>query len=469
MLKIVQERLAISQGDNRRMDCRVDGEKAKSPLLTAPGAIPVVGVSGLLRYTSTSPSDDECRQAIQRVADQHCDAQQSPFNAKPAAVVGAVAVCCNHSESLTAATEATQPLESSASWANRSEANTAAETLAIAAEVAPETLDLERSITERVRSEIIAEAMKNGGISSVSGFRSWSTATPVAEVIGSSASRSEARAKRRLLIKVIATCVVTLVVAIAISVGLVIRDHEESTFFPPDDTAIAHVPSTICYERIPMLGRSEVCSPQKQGSGVTQVVADSRLWSVPEAEIAILNAGEVRADLPKGNLTMGEAWELLPYYDNALVVIHLKGNKLVTALERGIQKLFDDKAASGESLNSTTPSGAYPYGAGIRWNVNMTRSFPHRLSDIEVNPRLGGAWDPIDLYKTYTIVTNSYLAAGGDSYHEFSSAEEQHESGLFSLAAFVAYCQASGLLVQPPLGNFSTQTYVHDSFLFEMN
>jgi 5'-nucleotidase / UDP-sugar diphosphatase len=152
-------------------------------------------------------------------------------------------------------------------------------------------------------------------------------------------------------------------------------------------------------------------------------------------------------------------------------VVHLTGAKLVTAMERGIQKLFDDKTAADTSLNSTTPFlGAFPYGAGIRWTVNMTKSFPHRLYDVEVNPRLSlDSWEPIDLHTTsYSIVTSSYLQAGGDSYHEFSSAEHVVPTGHYSLASFVSYCDDRGVLLDPPLEYYSTQMYIHDPALFDL-
>ena len=167
---------------------------------------------------------------------------------------------------------------------------------------------------------------------------------------------------------------------------------------------------------------------------------------------------------------MGEARQLLPFVENELVMIHIQGSQLVTAMERGIQKLFDDKAAADSGLNSSTPSGAYPYGAGIRWSVNMTAPFPKRLYDIQVNPRMSFDWEPINLHQAYTVVTTSYLQAGGDSYHEFSAVEEEHviHTGLYSLEAFVGYCEGREILVEPPLEFYSTQTYIHNPFLFDI-
>ena len=333
--------------------------------------------------------------------------------------------------------------------------------LAVAAEVAPEMMDLERSITNRVRVEL-EHSMR---VSSEAAFEN----APVAEIVGTMDRTSiKSPRQRQRQRRILAGACLGVMAIVAVTLGVVIGGARNNGYdFPPDHEVIADVPETICYERIPMLGKSGICPPQLQGSGSTNLVAESRLWNAPEAEISILNAGEVRIDMEQGNFTMGQARELLPFDFNTLVLIDIKGAKLVTALERGIQKIFDDKAAE-EGLNSTTPSGAFPYGAGIRWNVNMSQPFPRRLYDIEINPRFEGQWQPLDFHRVYTIVTNSYLAAGGDAYHEFSSAEEEHvvETNLNSLESFVEYCHYFGVLLNPPEDHYSTQTYIHNDILF---
>lgn len=117
--------------------------------------------------------------------------------------------------------------------------------------------------------------------------------------------------------------------------------------------------------------------------------------------------------------------QVLPHHENTLVIIHLEGYQIATVLEQALQKLFDD-AALYKSMNRTFTGTSYPYGAGIRFDVNMTKPFPYRVSHIEVLNREGQtAWGLLVLQGVhYTVVTNSYLAAGGDGYHEFISEME---------------------------------------------
>lgn len=241
--------------------------------------------------------------------------------------------------------------------------------------------------------------------------------------------------------------------------------HDASVvpLFPPSNTVVARVPIPICYERIPLSGASHLC-PERQelGSAVTNLVAQSRLLNFPQADLAIVNAGEVKMDIPAGNFTVADAWNVLPY-NNTLVLVQIQGKELVTVLERALQKLVDDHSLA-ESSNETTSGGAYPYGAGIRFEVNMSQAFPNRLSNVQVNPQLAhGSWSPVNLSQQYSVVTNSYLAAGGDGYNEFNRLPEDAiiDTKMHSLVAFLEYCQEIQVLQEPPHEYFSTQQYTN--------
>ncbi|CAB9516849.1 5'-nucleotidase [Seminavis robusta] len=253
------------------------------------------------------------------------------------------------------------------------------------------------------------------------------------------------------------------------------KDDDDSVLsLLSDNSTIAVIPETICYERAPMMGWSAVCEPQPAGSAVSNLVAASRLWSIPEANISILNAGEVETDMFEGNYTLAMAKTLLPYQSNTLVTIKMDGAYIKIVLERGLQRLLDDVGLF-YTVGRSFVGGSYPYASGIRFDVDMTRSFPQRLSNIKVyigsqpppqnvEDNDEALWGPIQMQGVmYTVVTNSYLANGGDNYHEFTRQEfYRNETHLNSLEEFVAYCQAHETLLTPPQSHFSTQSYIHD-------
>jgi len=92
---------------------------------------------------------------------------------------------------------------------------------------------------------------------------------------------------------------------------------------------------------------------------------------------------------------------ILPF-GNDLSVIEVTGNVLLQALEHGV---------------SLTGPGAEPgrfaQVSGIRYSFDASKLPGTRVADVTV----GGK--PLDLKKTYTLVTTSFIAGGGDQYAMF--------------------------------------------------
>ena len=128
-------------------------------------------------------------------------------------------------------------------------------------------------------------------------------------------------------------------------------------------------------------------------------------------EIAILNAGSIRNNMYKGNLTRSQIIEILPYFEN-IVVKGLTGQCILDALEFGVSKLplsFSGfPQVSGitydvdTSFNSTVLTDEY----GIFKNITGKR----RVSNVKING------ENIDLNRTYNTCLSLTMAEGGDGY-----------------------------------------------------
>jgi len=205
------------------------------------------------------------------------------------------------------------------------------------------------------------------------------------------------------------------------------------------------------------------------------------------AEISLLNAGEPRTDILPPSLTVEQTRSLLRFGKvDTLFLVNVTGSRLIIAMERGIAKVFDDAMLPDASKSM----GSYPYAAGMRFDVNMSMPTFHRISNVQVDlarvyrfhehgrwrkkqrdrrsllldeEDYIPIWAPIDMEQTYRVVTNSYLADGGDSYHELTYDIE--DLGISTMLAFVEYCQHVGVLRNPPLDEYSTQHYTHDPIL----
>lgn len=104
-----------------------------------------------------------------------------------------------------------------------------------------------------------------------------------------------------------------------------------------------------------------------------------------KVDAAFLNFGGIRlTQLPKGNITTGKIFELMPF-DNLLILQKMKGAVL--------QQLLD----------LTAGKGGWPV-AGITMQIKDKKA---------VNVTVGGR--PLDPEATYTVVNSDFIANGGDN------------------------------------------------------
>ena len=103
-------------------------------------------------------------------------------------------------------------------------------------------------------------------------------------------------------------------------------------------------------------------------------------------DIAFMNSGGLRKDLPAGVITRRDIWEINPF-GNTLVVFNVPGDTLLRMLEW-------QAAGKGEFIQVS----------GIRYTVDPIKPFGQKVIMATVNGK------PIEREKTYSIVTNNYVA-----------------------------------------------------------
>lgn len=107
-------------------------------------------------------------------------------------------------------------------------------------------------------------------------------------------------------------------------------------------------------------------------------------------DLCILNHGGTRAIMPKGNVSARTAYEILPF-ENTAVVVALKGEQIVEFTNYFI---FEKKPHPIAGLTFTIAGGK-------------------KAKNIKIKN------EPLVLDKTYYVVTNDYLANGGDKMDFF--------------------------------------------------
>lgn len=226
---------------------------------------------------------------------------------------------------------------------------------------------------------------------------------------------------------------------------------------------IGQATEPLCIRRVPDRPRTGICAADavaasgaslaQNGGFIQQIVTDAFLARAFRADIALQNGGGVRVDIATGNITLGGAYTLLPF-SNTLVEIELTGTEIAQVLEEAVAN-YQDNAGS---------DGSYPYGSAIRWDLNEGAAAGSRFSNIEVRAD-DGTWGPIDPLATYVVVTNSFLAGGGDGWFTFAAASADGRT----TDTFINYAQgfidwleqdAGGVATVPAPENFSTQSFI---------
>ncbi|SHE75692.1 5'-nucleotidase C-terminal domain-containing protein [Dysgonomonas macrotermitis] len=126
-------------------------------------------------------------------------------------------------------------------------------------------------------------------------------------------------------------------------------------------------------------------------------------------DLASVNVHGHRANLGKGNITVGNMFEIYSF-ENTLVLIKLKGSDLTEA--------FESYAKIG--------------GAGISSSARLVIK-DGKLISATVKGK------PVDPDKIYTIVTLDYLADGNDGMDAFKKATETIEPGITLRDAMIDY------------------------------
>lgn len=110
------------------------------------------------------------------------------------------------------------------------------------------------------------------------------------------------------------------------------------------------------------------------------------------ADIAFQNGGGIRASIEPGKITYRDILTVQPF-GNTLTTIEMSGAQVMEVLD------FAATIRPG--------SGAFLHVGGMSWTLN-------RGSGKAENVKVGGK--AINLKKSYTIVTNNFMATGGDGY-----------------------------------------------------
>ena len=209
--------------------------------------------------------------------------------------------------------------------------------------------------------------------------------------------------------------------------------------------SVALAPQNLVHVRLPIKSSAVATAPTALacGSQVAPLVADAMLWKMQTtglgADAALVNAGAVRSSIPKGDISVGQLADLLPF-GNRLAVCRLSGSALKSVLEEGIDK----------ALSSPDYDGAFPYVAGLRYTADLARPRGKRMVRVELKDGKG-TWRMLADKADCRIVTNNYLITGGGGYELLPRfAQNTLDTGYGDAEVFIEYAGLQGQLKQQP-------------------
>lgn len=199
----------------------------------------------------------------------------------------------------------------------------------------------------------------------------------------------------------------------------------------------AQAPEELVHVRLPQAGTA-----LSGGSQVAPLVADAMLWKVRAlgtgADAALVNAGAVRGSISKGDVSVGQLADVLPF-GNRLVVCRVSGRNIRKLLNAGIDRAF----------SSAENDGAFPYVAGLRYTADRAKPAGKRLVRVELKDSMG-RWRTLADAASCRIVTNNYLAGGADGYGLFPEiARQAEDTGYGDAEVFIEYAGMKGELKLP--------------------
>ena len=160
------------------------------------------------------------------------------------------------------------------------------------------------------------------------------------------------------------------------------------------------------------------------------LITDALVWGAEregtEVDAAVTNGGGIRASIAAGDITKKDINTVLPF-GNTLSIVQVTGAELLEALE-------------ASTYCTPTSIGGFPQVSGIEFTVDTTKAYdqgelypgstyygPKSIQRVTIET-VGG--EPFDANATYTIATNDFMAAGGDTYYAFAAASVNYDLGL---------------------------------------
>lgn len=210
----------------------------------------------------------------------------------------------------------------------------------------------------------------------------------------------------------------------------------------PEDSEIKAYIAEKDAELAPFTGKvigtvkTDLIRSRTEESNIGNLIADAMLDATKDQgiQIALTNAGGIRADVGTGEFTMQTLMEVLPF-GNLVATFEIKGSDLRQVFEHGVSQYEE---GAGRFLQMA--------GAKIVWDPSAP-AFDYasqsggRITEVWVADGMG-RWNTLDDSTVYKVAANNYIRGGGDDFQVLKEkAIDPYDAGPLDLDVVTSYLQ----------------------------
>jgi len=140
-------------------------------------------------------------------------------------------------------------------------------------------------------------------------------------------------------------------------------------------------------------------------------------------QIAMTNGGGLRVNIPAGEITAGKLYEVMPF-DNTLYTMKLSGADVKANIEHGIMN---------EDIG-------WVQIAGVKITYDKEAEAGNRITSMVLEDGT-----PVEMDEYYTVVTNDFMATGGDKYN-FKNAKDTIDTFIPVRDAMMEAIEKAGII-----------------------
>ena len=141
------------------------------------------------------------------------------------------------------------------------------------------------------------------------------------------------------------------------------------------------------------------------------MLAKAKQYTDKKVVMALQNGGGIRAEIPAGNVTIGQVMSVLTF-GNTLSLVELTGADIKAAFENSVKDAPEEH-------------GRFLHISGGKLTYDSSKEVGSRVVSLKYYDEATKAYVDVADNETYTVATNAFTAKGGDGFSSFGKAYEE--------------------------------------------